>query len=158
MALAAETLPPARPASVAGWTTASALLSVLAASLGYATAILMGVLPPGWSGWGCLAVAAAVVGGAGGFVAGRQMRMMADLLERLRAKAELVSGMEQEVATRRAKLRQIRHDIRGALSPALLATDRLLISPEPTIKRSAEIVTRSVDRAITLLSDNSDAD
>ena len=157
MALAAETMPLSRPPSVGGWMIASALLSVFAVSLGYTAAVLGGVLPPGWSGWGCLALAAAVVGGAGGLVAGRQMRVATGSLERLQATADRVPAMEQEVAARRASLRQTRHDIRGALSPALLASDRLLGSSDPAIKRSAEIVVRSVDRAIALLADNPDA-
>ncbi len=157
MAPAAETSSPTRPAPVVTWVAASGLISIVAASLGYAAAMVAHVLPPSWSGWICLAVAAAIVGSAGGLAAGRQARASAGLIEGLRTQAELVPELEQQVATRRANLRQIRHDIRGALSPALLATDRLLASPDPVVKRSAEIVVRSVDRAIALLADSPDA-
>ena len=157
MAPAAETSSPTRPPPMASWIAASGLMAVFAASIGYAAAILLDVLPPTWSGLVCLACAAAVIGAVSGLLAGRQARVAAGLTNAFRAQAELVPALEAQVETRRAKLRQIRHDIRGALSPALLATDRLLASPDPAIKRSAEIVVRSVDRAIVLLADNPDA-
>ncbi len=157
MARAAETSSPTRPVPVASWVAASGLITGFAASLGYAAAILAHVLPPSWSGWVCLAVAAAAVGSAGGLAAGRQARASAGLIEGFRTRAELVPALEEQAAERRAKLRQIRHDIRGALSPALLAIDRLQASSDPAIRRSAEIVVRSVDRAIALLAESPDA-
>ena len=94
------------------------------------------------------------LGTIGGIFADRRHKPSAAEMANLRAQAGRVGELEQELATRRAHLRQIRHDIRGALSPALLASDRLLASPDPAIKRSADIVVRSVDRAIVLLADS----
>ncbi len=45
----------------------------------------------------------------------------------------------------------LRHDLRGALSPALMITDRLLASPDPAIVRAGQAVIRSIDRASGLL-------
>ncbi len=54
-----------------------------------------------------------------------------------------------EVAQKR--LDRLRHDVRGALSPALLSVDRLLASDDPATRRSGEIIIRSVERATALL-------
>ena len=50
-----------------------------------------------------------------------------------------------------ATLSAIRHDVRGALSPALIMTDRLLAHSDPAIVRAGQAVAKSVDRATTLL-------
>ncbi len=49
--------------------------------------------------------------------------------------------------------RRLRHDLRGALSPALLIADRLINHEDPKVRRAGEIVVKSVDRASTLLAD-----
>ena len=46
---------------------------------------------------------------------------------------------------------RISHDLRGILSPALLAAERLHASPEPTVRRASDVVARAVDRAIELI-------
>jgi hypothetical protein len=46
---------------------------------------------------------------------------------------------------------KLRHDLRGALSPAMLTADRLLMSPEPPVRRAGELIMRSLQRAIDLL-------
>ncbi len=48
-------------------------------------------------------------------------------------------------------LGRISHDLRGILSPALLAAERLHVSPEPSVRRVGEIVIRAVDRATELI-------
>lgn len=46
----------------------------------------------------------------------------------------------------------LRHDLRGALSPALMVSDRLTSNPDPAVRRAGEAVVRSVERATALLS------
>ena len=48
-------------------------------------------------------------------------------------------------------LRRLRHDLRGALSPAMLTADRLLAHPDPTARRYGEVISQSVERAAQLL-------
>ena len=45
----------------------------------------------------------------------------------------------------------LRHDIRGALSPALIMSDRLIESTDPGVRRAGEAVIRSIERAAALL-------
>ncbi len=45
----------------------------------------------------------------------------------------------------------LRHDLRGALSPALLMADRLTTNPDPAVRRAGEVVVRSIDRATALV-------
>lgn len=56
---------------------------------------------------------------------------------------------EAEAAQRR--LDRLRHDLRGALSPALLSADRLLASDDPATRHTGEIVVRAVERATALM-------
>jgi uncharacterized protein HemX len=68
-----------------------------------------------------------------------------------------VAGLRQELevatqATNRLKalernVTSLRHDLRGILSPALLTADRLLENENPALRRVAEVVIRTVDRA-----------
>jgi len=51
----------------------------------------------------------------------------------------------------------LRHDLRGVLSPALMMTDRLLRSEDPTIRRAGQAVARSVERATALIAANKQA-
>lgn len=46
----------------------------------------------------------------------------------------------------------LRHDLRGALSPALIISDRLVESADPAVRRAGESVIRSIERAAALLS------
>jgi len=48
-------------------------------------------------------------------------------------------------------VRRLRHDLRGALSPAMLTADRLLSHPDPTARRYGEVICQSVERAAQLL-------
>ena len=52
--------------------------------------------------------------------------------------------LEREMST-------LRHELRGALSPALMVSDRLLRSEDPLIRRAGDAVVRSVERATTLI-------
>lgn len=48
----------------------------------------------------------------------------------------------------------VSHDLRGTLSPALLAAERLQMHAEPGIKRIGDITVRAVERAIELVRNN----
>ena len=45
----------------------------------------------------------------------------------------------------------LRHDLRGALSPALIISDRLIENADPAVRRAGESVIRSIERAAALL-------
>ena len=49
---------------------------------------------------------------------------------------------------------QLRHDIRGALSPALLVADRLTGHAEPGVVKAGNTVVRAVQRATEILEAN----
>lgn len=50
-----------------------------------------------------------------------------------------------------AQAASLRHDLRGALSPALILSDRLLASSDPAIRKAGEAVIRSIEQASALL-------
>ena len=45
----------------------------------------------------------------------------------------------------------LRHDLRGALSPALMVTDRLTAHADPAIRRAGEAVLKSITRASAMI-------
>ena len=53
---------------------------------------------------------------------------------------------------------QLRHDLRGALSPALLVSDRLTGHSDPAVVKAGNTVVRAVQRATELLESNKAAD
>jgi hypothetical protein len=63
-----------------------------------------------------------------------------------------------EAALLRARLEAIaqeqgrfRHDMRGALSPAMLSADRLVTHADPAVQRAGDRILRSLERAAALL-------
>ncbi len=48
-------------------------------------------------------------------------------------------------------LGRLSHDLRGVLSPALLAAERLQMHPDPAARRGGDVLVRAVDRAMALL-------
>ena len=76
---------------------------------------------------------------------------MLDAASDMRAALRASRERERELGELREDVRRIRHDVRGALSPALLTSDRLGMNGDPAIRRAGDTVARSVDRAITLL-------
>ena len=78
---------------------------------------------------------------------------MAAELDGLRAKLTVQQQLEQQLSTRAELQRRLRHDLRGALSPALLTADRLISHQDPKVRRAGEIMVKSVDRASALLAD-----
>ncbi len=59
-------------------------------------------------------------------------------------------GVER-LAVLEREMSLLRHELRGALSPALMVSDRLLRSEDPLIRRAGEAVVRSIDRATALI-------
>ncbi len=75
----------------------------------------------------------------------------------MQQQAAATAELELALAGRIEQQRRLRHDIRGVLSPVLLIADRLLNHADPAVKRSGEIMVRTVERATVLLGDTSDA-
>lgn len=63
-------------------------------------------------------------------------------------------GLQARLDEYRTAVATLRHDIRGALSPALMMSDRLLGHADPAVQRSGQAVVRSVERATSLLAAN----
>ena len=53
----------------------------------------------------------------------------------------------------RRRLQSLRHDLRGALSPAMLSADRLTMHQDEKVKRAANVVMASLERSTALLAD-----
>ncbi|MBC7800035.1 MAG: hypothetical protein H7Z10_05395 [Gemmatimonadaceae bacterium] len=50
-----------------------------------------------------------------------------------------------------AQMAALRHDLRGALSPALMVSDRLVANPDPAVSKAGAAVVRSIEKATALL-------
>jgi hypothetical protein len=61
-------------------------------------------------------------------------------------KVTRLSALEKNVTS-------LRHDLRGILSPALLTADRLLENDNPALRRVADVVIRTVERATARLAE-----
>jgi len=75
------------------------------------------------------------------------------ILMPMRSREAALAG---ELRDRAEERRQLRHDLRGALSPALLTVDRLLTDADPSIRRAGEMTLRAIERASALLSEGDD--
>jgi signal transduction histidine kinase len=85
------------------------------------------------------------------------------LTDELAAAGHELAAMQQELRTallRNARLAvlgtslaKVSHDLRGILSPALLAADRLQFHADAAVRRAGEIVVAAVERATTLVSE-----
>jgi len=74
------------------------------------------------------------------------------------AEAEAAARYQAARAAHLAKaIARASHDLRGILSPALLAVERLHASPEQSVRRVGEIVTRVVERATELIGETLEA-
>ena len=154
---------PAEPARRSGATLTSqwfALLTGLmlgAEFLGLAGCRLMGERPPAPAAIGALVLSALLIGGTGAVLLDwlvlDKLRRLTVASEELRRQAVAGQGMELALNSRAEQIRRLRHDIRGALSPALLIADRLLSHADPSVQRAGQIMVRTVDRATGLLAD-----
>ena len=129
--------------------------------LGFAAYQLVQTASPLIRAIGVLLVAALILGGFGtallDWLLRARMRRMSAEMEELRRQAALGQQMSAALAEHGEQMRRLRHDIRGALSPALLIADRLLGHADPAVVRSGQIMVRTVERATGLLSDTEPA-
>lgn len=58
---------------------------------------------------------------------------------------------EARIAELEKAVSRLRHDLRGALSPALLMADRLIGNTDPGVKRAGEVIVRAIERVSDLL-------
>ncbi len=139
---------------------ALAVLVFCAEALGCGACLLAEAAPFQWASWGIFAVIAIVAGAMARVLPGR---IVADPEPPRREgddparQAEAGQRLELALAERVEQQRRMRHDLRGAMSPVLLIADRLLHHADPAVKRSAEILVRTVDRATALLAESTDA-
>jgi signal transduction histidine kinase len=63
----------------------------------------------------------------------------------------------ERVAAAEAAVRKLAHDLRGALSPALLMAERLERHEEAPVRHAAEMIVKALDRADGLCRDASAA-
>jgi hypothetical protein len=68
---------------------------------------------------------------------------------------ELITPMPQSAQDRIDELEQLvsrlRHDVRGSLATVALLADRLMLSSDPAIQRSAARLTAVIERTISML-------
>jgi len=100
-----------------------------------------------------LAIGAAA--GAVAVMARARVQLAAQRAEITALRAQLCGAAEAEsqVAALRLQASSMRHDLRGILSPALLCADRLANSQDEAVRKAADIVIRSVERATARLAD-----
>ncbi len=111
-------------------------VSVLAACL----AVLPAHLPPTFG----VVVPALVALGVGGALLGR---MATAGRREASSTAARMAAAEARVAELIRQASQLRHDLRGILSPAMLTADRLTTSQDPLVRRAAEAMISTVERA-----------
>ncbi len=68
-----------------------------------------------------------------------------------RAPSDQDAAVQTRIDAVEARAAALRHDLRGALSPALMMSDRLVASPDPAVRRAGEAVIRSIERATALI-------
>ena len=156
---------PVQPRDHAGsalfWFAFMATAAFCGAALGYAACRVSGVFPPRLLAWAALAAVAIVVGGMAAVLLNwllldRYGQLKAEVAD-LRRQTHAVHEMQAQAASRAEQHRRLRHDLRGALSPALLTSDRLLANTDPAVRRAGEIMVRCVEKAAALLTDPEEA-
>lgn len=121
-----------------------ALTSLLGTALAGAVCLALSLSLQEPGAWVCLA-AGAVLGAAVAALALRRLLITPRPVPADPARRPVSAGGEVQ--------KRLRHDIRGALSPALLTADRLLVHQDPAVQRAGDIVVRAVERASALLAD-----
>jgi signal transduction histidine kinase len=147
---------------IGGWFCLLAVLTFCGEALGYAACLLIERLPPHPLGLAALAAVALGVAGVGTvlldwLVLDAMRRLTLEAAE-LRAQAAHGREMEAQLNSRSEQQRRLRHDLRGALSPALLTADRLLTHADPAVQRTGSIIVRCVERATGLILESSSPD
>ncbi len=73
------------------------------------------------------------------------------LMPRTVAAPDHAADAQARIDTIEAGVASLRHDLRGALSPALILSDRLVASSDPAIRKAGEAVVRSIEQASALI-------
>ena len=133
-----------RVARDTAWCLAILVMPVLSGLIGYAACALQGPLHSRLT----LAVGGALLLAAGAGAGLFERRTLHQLRRATQEGAAVAPGGSRSEAQR-----QLRHDIRGALSPALLTADRLLTNKDPAVKRAGEIMVGAVEKAASLMAD-----
>jgi len=86
----------------------------------------------------------------------RQSRLHRQALAALQARLDelqrdAASRAELSERAMTTTLSQLRHDLRGILSPAMLTADRLTMSDDPLARRAGETMVTAVERAVERL-------
>lgn len=116
-------------------------------ALGGGACAVLDLSLPAPSAWALLGVSALLAIGIGAI-------MLHRVVIRPHVIAAETAAAKQACATTRLEAnRRLRHDIRGALSPALLTADRLLTHTDPAVQRAGNIMVNAVERAADLLLD-----
>ncbi len=140
---------------IGGWFSLLVVLILCGEGLGYGACLLVERLPPHPLALTALAAVALVVGGVGtvllDWLVLDAMRRLTTEAADLRVQAARGRDMEDQLNSRVEQQRRLRHDLRGALSPALLTADRLLTNADPAVQRTGSIIVRCVERATGLL-------
>lgn len=61
------------------------------------------------------------------------------------------AAVQARIDALEARASDLRHDLRGALSPALMVSDRLVANSDPVVRKAGETVIRSIEKASALL-------
>ncbi len=94
-----------------------------------------------------------IISGSTGLLHWLLLRRMRQQITTLQQEAAMAQRAHVAMTARADAHRQLRHDLRGALSPALLTADRLLTNSDPAVKRAGEIMVHAVERAAALMAD-----
>lgn len=144
------------------WFAVLTLLVFCGEALSYGACLLAETAPPRAWTWAALIAVAIVVGAVAtvllDWLVLHHYRRLAAEVETLRRQVTASIELERALAHRTGQQRKLRHDIRGVLSPVLLVADRLLNNADPGVKRSGEIMVRTVERATALLADSGDGE
>lgn len=65
-------------------------------------------------------------------------------------------SLSQRIAELEQLVRVLRHDINGALTPALMMADLLCSETEPRLRKSGERIAQAIDRVTKLLKSTKD--
>ena len=63
----------------------------------------------------------------------------------------VIDSTRDRLVTLERDMSTLRHELRGAVSPALMVSDRLLRNDDPLVRRAGDAVVRSIERATALL-------
>jgi hypothetical protein len=62
-----------------------------------------------------------------------------------------VAALQARIAQLEALVSQTRHDVRSALTPAMLAADLMRTNDDPRVQRSGAVVVAAVERTLKIL-------